>query len=150
MNVAPGREEAVVDVTWEAREPPLEPLAVFALGATAARLAERTLERDDAELARLRGVAAPGLLLLLGAAADLPWADGVLYLGHDADAAGLLMPTVLRPSVPAPLVERALQLRHPDLAPPVAWIPSGGMLIPAGGARSLDRGVLIQWLRGGF
>ncbi|AUY47817.1 hypothetical protein [Streptomyces sp. CB01881] len=45
------------------------------------------------------------VLLVLGAGADLPWADGARYLGRDA---GLLVPTTARPGPAAALWRRAL------------------------------------------
>ncbi|GAA2796692.1 hypothetical protein RMN57_35700 [Kitasatospora sp. CM 4170] len=97
---------------WERREPPLPAAAVLALGDAVPALAAAARERLRAG-ARL-GVLLdddPGLpaadhaLLVLGAEADLPWADGARYLGRDA---GLLVPTTARPGPAAALWRRAL------------------------------------------
>ncbi|WP_405528147.1 hypothetical protein OG592_09620 [Streptomyces avidinii] len=97
---------------WERREPPLPAAAVLAVGDAVPGLAAAALERvrDGARLGVLADDA-PGLpaadraLLVLGAEADLPWADGARYLGRDA---GLLVPTTARPAPAPPLWRRAL------------------------------------------
>ncbi|PWK74827.1 hypothetical protein BCL76_101561 [Streptomyces sp. CG 926] len=97
---------------WERREPPLPAVAVLAVGDAVPGLAAATLERIRAG-ARLGVLADDGpslpaadrALLVLGAEADLPWADGARYLGRDA---GLLVPTTARPEPAAALWRRAV------------------------------------------
>ncbi|WP_329491420.1 hypothetical protein OG618_33760 [Kitasatospora sp. NBC_01246] len=93
-----------VPLRWERREPPLPAAAVLALGAAVAALAVAARERL-AGGARLGVVAGDGALLVLGAEADLPWADGARYLGLDA---GVLVPTTARPRPAAALWRRAV------------------------------------------
>ena len=69
------------------------------LGDSVPALAAATLRRVDAG-AELHAAAGGGWLVVLGAEADLPWAEGCVYLGR---AGPLLMPTT---SAIAP---------HPDL-----------------------------------
>src|SRR2546421_12248969 len=99
--------EMSIRVTWRSRQSPLTPVAVAAQGEAARLLAGRLLARDDADLARLQGVAGPGLLVISGEEGALPWVDGAIYLGRDTEASALLLPTTLEPSVPLPLLERA-------------------------------------------
>jgi hypothetical protein len=106
-------------------------------------LARRLLAFDEAEAAALRGVAGPGLLALLGEAASLPWVDGILYLGEDPAAPGLVLPTTRFPSVPPALLDRALRARFPDLAPPLAVLPAEQRLFSLAGARPVARARLI-------
>lgn len=94
---------------WRPREPPLAPVAVLARGGAAAGLVAATVARLDAG-AVLRVTAGPSWLLVLGAAADLPWAEGVTYLGDDD---GLLVPTTLVNDVPADVLRAALARRVP-------------------------------------
>lgn len=114
-----------IPVRWLPRPEPLAPAAAMATGAAVRRLAARLLWREDGALARLRGVAGPDLLLLLGPAEELPWIDGVSYLGVDPAAPALLLPTTLAPSVPPALLERAL-LRGPGREPPLALLVHPG------------------------
>ncbi|MER6397130.1 hypothetical protein ABT263_13920 [Kitasatospora sp. NPDC001603] len=93
-----------VPLRWERREPPLPAAAVLALGDAVAALAVAARERL-AGGARLGVVAGDGALLVLGAEADLPWADGARYLGLDA---GVLVPTTARPRPAAALWRRAV------------------------------------------
>lgn len=97
---------------WERREPRCRLPAVLAVGDAVPGLAAAALERirDGARLGVLADDG-PGLpaadraLLVLGAEADLPWADGARYLGRDA---GLLVPTTARPAPAATLWRRAV------------------------------------------
>ncbi|MFD9686051.1 hypothetical protein ACFY2K_17560 [Kitasatospora sp. NPDC001309] len=93
-----------VPLRWERREPPLEPVAVLALGAAVPALASATRARLTA--GHRLAVAADGTaLLVLGEAPDLPWADGARYLGEDD---GVLVPTTARPQPGAALWRVAL------------------------------------------
>lgn len=123
---------------WRSRDSPLEPSAVVATGPVAARLAEHLLRRTDDPLARLRGVGAPALLVLLGALPDLPWVDGVVYLGRDPQAPSLLLPTTLEPRTHSALLERAL-LKSPATraAAPLAVLLEPPQLISLAGARPI-------------
>ncbi|MGV9267246.1 bpX5 domain-containing protein [Kitasatospora sp. NPDC003701] len=89
---------------WERREPPLPAAAVLALGDAVPALAVAARERLVGG-ARLGVVAGDGALLVLGAEADLPWADGTRYLGVDA---GVLVPTTARPRPAAALWRTAV------------------------------------------
>jgi hypothetical protein len=123
-------------VSWTPRQEPLAPRAVAAWGPAARALARRALGR------RLDGVAGDDLLVLLGEADALPWADGAVYLGRDERAPSLLLPTALEPDVPVELFERALLARHPEtpLAVFDRWI------VPVGAARPVERDRLAAWL----
>ncbi|MCY1055392.1 hypothetical protein [Nannocystis sp. SCPEA4] len=114
---------AAIRITWSPRPIPLAPAAVVASGPVATRLADRLLTFADDVLLRLRGVAGRDLLVLTGESADLPWLDGVDYLGRDPLAPGLYIPTTLEPAPAAPLLERALRRRAPQLAAPLALLP---------------------------
>ncbi len=128
------------------RAAPLTPRAAVAEGAVALRLARALLARDDAALARLSGVAAPGLLLVTGPEEALPWVDGVRYLGTDPEAPALLLPTALEPELPAALVERALLTAAAGAATPLALLEGPARLVPVGQARPLERARLVAWL----
>jgi hypothetical protein len=136
-------------VTWTDREPPLVPCAVAATGDTARRLAQRLLELDRAIFSRLYGVAGQTTLLVLGAEANLPWVDGVSYLGRDAAAPELLLPTHIEPLVPtANLLERALRKRFSKYAPPLAVLPLTMTVISGHGALQLLPERIEAWLKG--
>src|SRR5207253_1294046 len=85
-----GRPVTFEPTEWRIRSTPLRPRAVLAEGDSARALIQNLEKRSDEDLARLRGVrAVPGLplaLLLVGESEDLPWADGVIYLGRDEAA----------------------------------------------------------------
>lgn len=127
---------------------PLTPVAAVAEGDAAVRLARRLLGLDDTALSRLAGVASASLLAVTGAEADLPWVDGVRYLGRDPAAPALLLPTALAPALPLALVERALAAAAPPGAAPLAVLTAPLRLVPMGGARPLERARLLRWLDG--
>ncbi len=116
------------------RPEPLAPTAAVAEGCAARRLARRLLQLGDAALARLVGVAGPGLLAVLGAEAELPWIDGIRYLGRDPDAPALYLPTALTFDVPLALVEGAFLAAATAGAAPFAVLLEPPHQGTAGGA----------------
>ncbi|HVJ19800.1 MAG TPA: hypothetical protein VM686_30500 [Polyangiaceae bacterium] len=130
------------------RVEPLVACAAIGVGDAARGLGERLLRLSDSERARLRGAAGTDFVLVCGAEADLPWCDGIGYLGRDPAAPGLLLPTTLTVDVPAALFERALARRLENVPQPwVVWF-SPWLVVPAGVARSLARKPLEAWLAG--
>jgi hypothetical protein len=138
-------DKEVISVVWRPRSTPLDPVGVAARGESARALARRLLARDDEALARMSGAAAPELLVVLGDSADLPWVDGAVYLGKDASAPSLLLPTTREPSVPLPLVERAFA-RAAGAPPPLAVLLDPPLLTSLQGARPILRTTLQSWL----
>ncbi|MFP2958211.1 hypothetical protein ACLEPN_10325 [Myxococcus sp. 1LA] len=136
-------------VRWRSRAEPLEPLAVAGEGPVAVALARRLLAEDDARLARWEGVAGPGLLLLLGDSASLPWVDGAVYLGRDDAAPSLLLPCALAPDVAAPLLERALLTHAHGGGTLLAVLPASMSIVSVTAARSVSRVTLQAWLGAG-
>lgn len=129
---------------WLPREIPLSPLAVVATGDAAQNLARRLLKFDDSQLQKWRGVSWDVGIALEGD--DLPWADGALYLGRDADAPLLLLPAHLRPDAPLGLFQRAfLRGLKRELAPPIALWPSEKTAIALANGLPLSRAKLEYW-----
>jgi MoxR-vWA-beta-propeller ternary system protein len=141
-------KDDLLPVSWRPRPVPLDPVGVAARGEAARRLAQRLLARGDEALARLSGVAGPDLIVLLGEASALPWVEGAAYLGRDAHAPSLLLPTNREPGVPLPLLERALLARAARLQtePPLAVLLDPPLLASALEARPLVRSRLQAWL----
>ena len=131
-------------MTWRPRFTPLIPVGVAARGTAATGLAHRLL-RDPDSLSHYKGVAAPGLLVILGEEKRLPWVDGVVYLGHDSQSPSLLFPTNLEPSVPAALVERSLAVVHNHRGP-CALLLDPPLIVPLSEARTIAKASLVKWL----
>ena len=136
--------DELVPIAWRPRPAPLEPVAMAARGEAARALARRLLARSDEDLARLTGVAGQDLILLLANAGDsglLPWVEGAAYLGRDARAPSLLLPTNREPTVPLPLMERALVARagRQKAEPPLAVLLDPPLLASVLEARPLVR-----------
>lgn len=140
-------------VGWVDREPPLPIAGAWAEGPVARALVDRCLADLDgatatpptdaaARILRLRGVGGGGFVVLLGAADDLPWVDGVTWLGVDPSGPGLYVPTRIAPDRPVDLVARAVTSRAGGPA-----VVIGGRLVPVGHARPLARGPLAGWGR---
>lgn len=92
-----------VGVEWKSIEPPRQPTAVLAEGASARGLAEGFARRLEDGVG-LRSAVGGGALLVLGDADDLPWAPGATYLAHEC---GVLLPTTMTPTVPVDLLAAA-------------------------------------------
>ncbi|WP_394824021.1 hypothetical protein [Pendulispora albinea] len=135
-----------IAVTFSARREPLEPVCVVGVGEIGRRLAQRVLANGDEALRALRGMATSEALVILGASESLPWVDGVQYLGQDAGAPRLLLPTQLRPSVPVDAFERALLRHAAKVAPPLAVLLDPPRVISVAEARPLDRDRVRAWL----
>jgi hypothetical protein len=129
-------------LAWQPRAVPLVARAVAGTGATARALGHQLAQRDDAALAALTAVAGDDVLVVLGD--DLPWVDGVTYLGRDDAAPALLLPTALAPSVPPAVLAAAISRRAHGSAFAVLIAPP--RLVPCGAARAIDRGPLAAWL----
>src|SRR3569833_1570792 len=129
-------------VEWVPRDEPSRPAGVYASGAVVAGLLRRLADYSEEDLRKLRGCTAGERLLLFGLEELLPWADGVIYLGQDAAAPALFVPTYLAPRLPAMLVERAFTARYPA---PLVVLPAERLVLPAGNALPLSREALRVW-----
>jgi hypothetical protein len=136
--------ETLIEVTWRPRFTPLVPVGAVAQESAATKLAHRLLQAPE-DLPRLKGVSAPGLLVILGEEELLPWVNEVVYLGRDSEAPSLLIPTNLEPSVPLSLLERAITTYHAGIAP-CAVLPNPPSIIPLVEARPLAKSSLVKWL----
>lgn len=126
-----------LSVEWVPRDEPLAPAAALGTGPVAEALVRALLQRSDEALARLSGVGSARVVVVMGE--DLPWVDGLVYLGSDPEAPALLLPTALRPTVPLPLLQRAVLARLPPGSSPVALSPRTRQLVALGGSRPLRR-----------
>jgi hypothetical protein len=133
------------EISWGPRRAPLLPVAVAARGEAALRLARRLLLLDDESLARLSGVAGHDVIVVQGEAEDLPWVEGVGYLGVESEAPFLLLPTNYEASWPAPLLARAFAARVGE-SETIAVLPQPGLLVPMKSARPVSRGTLTHWI----
>jgi hypothetical protein len=135
--------DARFQVAWTPRDVPLLARAVAACGPAARALGRRLAALDDDALRGLAAVAGDDLLVVLGE--ELPWIDGVLYLGRAESAPDLLLPTALAPTVPPALLEVAIR-RLVTRTAPVAVLPDPARLVACGTARAIDRALLERWL----
>ncbi|MBS1795962.1 MAG: hypothetical protein JSS81_19065 [Acidobacteria bacterium] len=126
-------------IEWENRFDALAPVAVVAFDAAAERLRARLLDFDDEKLSRLQGVRGDRLIFVAGAPAELPWADGVVYLGRDPLAPSVFLPTNRRPSMPLDLFEKALLARFAEHRP---FAVVEKRIVPVGAMRPVSRRVL--------
>ena len=119
-------------LTWAPRTEPLTVAAVTAVPGDVGALVAATTERVGAG-ASLRVAAGDGCVVL-GAADDLPWCPGAVYLGWES---GVLVPTTRRPVPAVDLFGSALRSRLPtecDLVVLVPW----GVLATRAPARAVD------------
>jgi hypothetical protein len=133
----------MIEIKWQNRFDSLAPVALVAFGTAAVRLKEKLLSFDDEKLNSLQGVFGKDLLFAAGEGENLPWMDGLIYLGKDAQAPSILLPTNLRPALPIDLFERRLLQRFPRQKP---FAVVGNRIIPVGEMRPISRKVLSEVL----
>jgi len=130
-------------IEWRNRFDALQPLAIIAFGDAANRLKAKLLSLDDERLSALQGVFNKDLLFVAGETENLPWADGVIYLGKDAAATSIFVPTNLRPNIPIDLFEKSLLLRF-AAAKPFAVVDN--RIVSIGKMRPVSRKILSEIL----
>lgn len=122
--------------SWSPRPEPLTPCGCTAAGPVALLLARRLLQAPRS----LSGVRAGDRLVLLGD--DLPWVDGVLYLGRESPLDPVLLPTHLAPDWPASWIGEVLRRRS---RAPWAVLPQG--VIGLSQASRVEPELLEEFLR---
>ena len=137
-----------VPIHWSARSPALPAVGAIARGEVAVATLAALLRLDDDALGALSGVRAQETVVILASSegAELPWADGIVYLGVDPEAPALLLPARLRPSVHPQLLERAILSKMPPESAPVALSLPSGSLFGLACARPLSRPKLQETL----
>lgn len=117
----------MIALRWSPREVPLGVEGVVGFGDVGRQLALRVADREGD-----RGLVAGEHLVVFGT--DLPWLDGVRYIGRDPAAPGVYFDTRLVPEVPVDLLAAACRDRYGEqvvLLPDVALGLSGlGALAP--------------------
>ncbi len=131
-----------IPIQWRPRPIPLSPSGAVALGAAATRLARYLSICPQDRLNRLQGVAGTELIAILGAANDLPWVEGIRYLGKDSLAPGLLLPCNRKPTLSIGLLAATVSRQET----PLALLDKPGCLIPLAQARPIERSLLLSWL----
>jgi hypothetical protein len=131
---------ATVAVAFRERAQPLAAAGLYAEGAARARLLEQLAAAPGERLAALRGVDAGDCVVLLGPESELPWVDGVVYLGRDPRAPLLLVPTCYEPDVPLELLEQRVAAAVQPA--PIALVPHARRVIAVGHACVLEREAL--------
>jgi hypothetical protein len=142
--LSPASERLKVD--WRPRDRPLVPEGQVATGRVAQALARRLLRSDPEALARLKGVAGDDVLVVLGEPGDLPWVEGIAYVGRDPRAPALYMPTNLEPVVLPDLLQAAVLRKSAGGVPPVVILPSPAVIVAVGSGRPIERAALETWL----
>jgi hypothetical protein len=113
-------DEGPIGWAWRPVEVAPSPGAVIAHGDVARRLHARLARLPSVRRELLEVTAASSWLVVIGAADDLPWADGVRYAAPSALAPGLWLPTHVEPAVPHDLLAQALRRRH-ERQPMLLW-----------------------------
>jgi hypothetical protein len=115
-------------VAWRQADTPLPAAAVAASGPLAARLAAKSSTRGDLHLTRFAE-------WIVVEGEDLPWVDGVTYLGVLPGTSDVLVPVHRVPALHAELVRRAARAVLADEGTDrVCLVPHGErvVLLPLG------------------
>jgi hypothetical protein len=117
-------------IGWETAEPPLSPVAVAGHGTVGTQLAERAKASPHWESIRFSD-----WCVVIGD--ELPWIDGVIYLGLLPGTTDVLIPVHHRPQLHPDLVARAGASIAGDTRGRIALIPVGdGVSVLRLGSRS--------------
>jgi hypothetical protein len=145
-----------IEIQWVHRVEPLAATAAAATNSTVVqRLIKRLLRFDDQQLSAIGYILSEdkNTLLITTKAGELPWVEGITYLGLGPDSR-LYLPTTVSPAVHLSLFEKALVKQFKDLRPPLAVLPqldkkdcySESRVISMVSASAIDRLILAQWL----
>jgi hypothetical protein len=133
-------------MSWVDRKIVLAPIAAYAHGAAAIELAHKLSKWPADRLAKLSGVSTKNTIVVLAQQEDeLPWVDGIQYLGKDPAAPQLLLPTALAPDVHAGLFERAIAGKARTVGL-IAVVPDPPAIIPMKPALPLTVAKLAAFL----
>lgn len=113
---------------WRADPSPPAPDAAVAWHDAARALHARLGRLPPEAQSRLLASASRDVLIVSGAAEDLPWVPGIAYAARCADAPTLWRPTLQQPDVPADLLARSLRKMH-SREPLLLW-PDPAALVP--------------------
>ena len=105
-------------ISWEAAEPPLSPVAVAGHGTVGTQLAARATATPNWE-----SIQFSEWCVVIGD--QLPWIDGVIYLGLLPGTTDVLIPVHHRPQLHPDLVARVATAIAGDGRGRVALIPIG-------------------------
>lgn len=131
-----------ITIQWTTREPPLNPSGIFARGTAATALAKRLLQEPDDRLKTLKGVYGDDYIAVTGPEPNLPWVEGLVYMGEDENAPGLYMPTLCTPTVDVHLVVEALSEMGQRF--PLFLLPEPACRISLENSRPISRPLLYQ------
>ena len=103
-------------VLWEVVEPPLSPVAVAGPGTVGDALAAKATQRGLRQVVRFAG-------WTVVVDHDLPWVDGVTYLGQLPGTTDVLVPVLRRPRLHPDLVAAAVRSLTGEPRGRVALVP---------------------------
>lgn len=106
--------------SWRPRAVAALPQAAVAWGDAARRLHRRLASLPTEQAARLQATANRDVLVVCGAAEDLPWVEGIEYAASDERAPGFWLSTSWEPDVPLDLLGQALSQAF-SRAPLLLW-----------------------------
>ena len=133
----------LIQVTWHTRAEPLEPAGVVACDEVALKLASKMLHRTSEELSALSALATDRELVVLGQSEDLPWADGVCYVGRCPEAPALLLPTILNCTPHPQLVLARLLIELKEA--PVLVCPPLSLMMSVAQTTMISSSALKSW-----
>ncbi|MBI3229069.1 MAG: hypothetical protein HYZ45_02440 [Burkholderiales bacterium] len=130
---------------WQARDEALTAAGMLAQGAKAHALLARLQQLASAgnSLTQFRVLLWRDMLLLLGAADQLPWLDGARYCAPCPQAPALWLPTHLVPDMAGDLLQTAL-LARAGTSPLLLW-HDPLQILPLSSARQLHT-EMLPWL----
>ncbi|MGH8079334.1 MAG: hypothetical protein ACREP7_02085 [Lysobacter sp.] len=128
---------------WRAQDEPPPPQGAVGIGHAAARALVSALARLDEETrATLMLTANADIAVVTGAAAQLPWFEGVAYIAPCEPAPSLWLLTTERPDIPLDLLQRQIARRHPQS--PLLLLREPAQIVPLHRALPASAALIAQ------
>ncbi|MGO1069405.1 bpX5 domain-containing protein [Lysobacter sp. CA199] len=129
--------------SWRAQDPSPSPQGAVGIGAAASRALLRAVERLDENVRdTLMLTANADVAVVTGAAAQLPWFEGVAYAAPCEQAPALWLLTTECPDVPLDLLQRAIARQHPQA--PVLLLREPAQIVPLHRALPASAALIAQ------
>ncbi|MBT2745188.1 MULTISPECIES: hypothetical protein [unclassified Lysobacter] len=128
---------------WRPQDPPPPPQGAVGIGPQASRALLSALERLDDEVREsLMLTANADVAVVTGAAANLPWFEGVAYVAPCEQAPSLWLVTTQCPDLPMDLLQRQIARRHPQA--PLLLLREPAQIVPLHRALPASAALIAQ------
>jgi hypothetical protein len=128
---------------WRSQDQPPSPQGAVGIGYAASRALLSAIERLDESVRETLMLAANAdVAVVTGAAANLPWFEGVAYVAPCEQAPSLWLLTTECPDLPLDLLQRQIARRHPQA--PLLLLREPAQIVPLHRALPASAALIAQ------